>query len=817
LANVPWLDIQSYGATPLTGPYSAESTTCDTNGTVNVTLNPSGGPKHFYNGGGVCIWAAGGPTTQSYTPVAPTAAVQGVVGTKTIKYVVVGVDAQGGLTPASPVGQVTNAPTIFGNPAVTINTISASSGTVTVVLNSPLGSTVTAGMTIHIVGVTGAGSGWNGVWTIASVTSSTQITFALAGASGTGTVSASSTGRISNVQPITAISRNSSGVITITTAKPHNFQATPTSHNPAVVIVEGVAPSDLVGEFVILTASGNTITCQSPTLNAPETGTVTGGSSTATCYEYIYVTCPSYITYANTAAWYLYSDSENPGGTLKLIGKTMPLEMGWKDYGPSYGAGFVAPGYVPTTPSASAQNQLFATTITSGGGTTSLVLAQPVPATIGSYGATIVHDDGQALAAAITAATYPTSTNAVIALTPPASPNVTFPQYIINFPISIPSGVTILQACALQCNETLTYLQGGAHLVPFEGANPKTLGQGIATYQQVFGTASPLVRASTGGSGFGFRFEGVYVSVGGASGNINNGQYGVIIECSSTLIRNCFFSGGNSGTAVPLIYNSTLRVCSWHAVYDSTFQAASVYGDTMVSGQSCMGPAVPSVLLHTGDYGPVNAGKVGDLIMTGNIQFNGRGVLLDDYNSGGGEAANYRFGPTVEDQAATTPGFMVWGQSFLDIYVFNWTNDSSQQAVLAAWIMPNNGGSYVDNVQLESCSSALVQLVTGQPALQLASTGNWSGYPGVSRLGQNYNLVAKVAVGSLTTSASTSDTVTIYGATPYSYVSLTPTNSAAAADLASGRVYVSAKGTNAVTIAHSATAGETFDILATAD
>jgi hypothetical protein len=68
--------------------------------------------------------------------------------------------------------------------------------------------------------------------------------------------------------------------------------------------------------------------------------------------------------------------------------------------------------------------------------------------------------------------------------------------------------------------------------------------------------------------------------------------------------------------------------------------------------------------------------------------------------------------------------------------------------------------------------------------------------------------------GTLTTTAAASDVVTIQGAKSSSFIQFTPTNASAAVDVGAGNVYVSAKGTNSVTISHSATSGMTFDIYA---
>jgi hypothetical protein len=68
-------------------------------------------------------------------------------------------------------------------------------------------------------------------------------------------------------------------------------------------------------------------------------------------------------------------------------------------------------------------------------------------------------------------------------------------------------------------------------------------------------------------------------------------------------------------------------------------------------------------------------------------------------------------------------------------------------------------------------------------------------------------------VASLTTTANTSDIVSIPGFVSTGHVSLTATNAAAAATIAT--TYVSSKSANSITITHPATANATFDIVAT--
>ncbi len=66
---------------------------------------------------------------------------------------------------------------------------------------------------------------------------------------------------------------------------------------------------------------------------------------------------------------------------------------------------------------------------------------------------------------------------------------------------------------------------------------------------------------------------------------------------------------------------------------------------------------------------------------------------------------------------------------------------------------------------------------------------------------------------SLTTTAATSDNVTLAGMTSSGHCSIDPTNSSAAANLAT--TYISAKTTNQVTVTHAATASMTYDLICT--
>lgn len=72
-----------------------------------------------------------------------------------------------------------------------------------------------------------------------------------------------------------------------------------------------------------------------------------------------------------------------------------------------------------------------------------------------------------------------------------------------------------------------------------------------------------------------------------------------------------------------------------------------------------------------------------------------------------------------------------------------------------------------------------------------------------------------VLPASLTTTAATSDSVSITGVTASSHCTIGPTNASAATNVAT--TYISAKGSGSITVTHTATASMTYDILCTAN
>lgn len=779
----PWVDIQAFGAFQRAQPDQTTTATVSANST-SVTLASA---IDFVNGQGIVIYGAGNATSQS-TPAAPTLSAPYVTGAASYKYQIVGVDALGGLTAASPVATINTGPAIFGNLPVVISSISQSSDTVTVNFSSPISASV--GQMVSIQGVTGAGVGFNGLFPVATVPTNSQITYSLSGNAGSGTVSSSSTGRLCNAYNITAISRTG-GAISITTNANHNYNANGIQ-DPTLVVIDGNLPADLNGINVITAASTDSITCGSTGIQASESSTQLGF---VTVYECIEVLCPA--PSGTTVTYYIYSDSPNPGGALQLIGKLRQGERIFRDYGPWLMQGFVAPSYVPTTPPASAQNQLFASMISSGAGTTSLTLADAAPSTVTS--AVCLHDDGQAILQADAQCTK--QGGGTIYLSPASTKDSSNQQrhYTLNYPITVNNPIVL--SGALVCNETLTAFDIQSSWRGNELLNPQF---GLQKYPVIAGKASPFIY--TTGS---LQLEGIgfFNNLGGG-----NGQTFVIQNCNAgqghTQIRRCAFVDVNTSSTV--VGFACLGEANQIHITDIALIGNSIIPAQELPGQTSASPPIPMLYFGYNSTAQLNPGIV---VIDGACSINKRGIAYDFREVLSGLFASYcpqTFIDVASDfQAPQTPFFSVIGSNnaMTQVIIRGANMDSLPSSVLGSW---NSG---LTRVWIDNCAAlaGTPNLITGYKIGILSVSGSEQN----GSIGQD-NSVGQWAISqSFTTTNETSDTVTINGATTKSRVCLTPTNASAAADVAAGNVYVSAKTTNQITVTHGATAGETFDILVT--
>src|SRR5882724_7431777 len=215
----------------------------------------------------------------------------------------------------------------------------------------------------------------------------------LTAASGAGatTVGAATLG--ANTVTLTSCVRTS-GVATYTSSSAHNLQSG-TQINIAG-FAGGVFDSCNGVKTIASTPTGTTFTTQDGPSLANETNTT--GTPTATVYACNTLTFPSGSFSGNkTIHYWIYRLIG--AGTFSLAGVAQGVDPYWSD------CGFAAPNappYVPATPPASAQPGYLATTIVSGGGTTSLSLANAAATTATTQ--TVLHDNSVPLLNAVKAA-----------------------------------------------------------------------------------------------------------------------------------------------------------------------------------------------------------------------------------------------------------------------------------------------------------------------------------------------------------------------------------------------------------------------------
>ncbi len=185
-----------------------------------------------------------------------------------------------------------------------------------------------------------------------------------------------------------------------------------------------------------------------------------GASGTVTAVNFVQV---SVTHVANARAYCIYGRTS---GAMNLIGYTLPdntsssvtgdpLYNIFDDYGPTYTPNLSNSAVCPLTPPGSAKNDDLITTITAGGGTTTLTLANP--STNAVSGVTIQIDNNVPFVNAVLAAAKTNGQVGVVYI--PSTPqNATFPfNSFVNIGSDIlsPNTVSIMQAGIINLADTM--------------------------------------------------------------------------------------------------------------------------------------------------------------------------------------------------------------------------------------------------------------------------------------------------------------------------------------------------------------------------
>jgi hypothetical protein len=380
----PWYDITQYGG--YIGPNYATPTTCSI--TSGSTALSCASALDFKNGNGILVYGAG-PATGLATPQAPTVTPLWQTGTTSISYCVASVDYYGGMTPCGSAGSTSIGPAALGQNNYSIsNRASVNDGTtVTITTTSAHNIPTTAYHTISYpqIEITGmSNASCNTDATITGVPSSTTFTISQQGIPDSTSCSWGSVGVRTEVEvkwdnhqslPITnyTCSAGNSATITVPTLWTTVVGAFPSNK----FNISGSSDTTYNSSFTIASwATVPTIQFSVPCSTSTDTGNF-GGTMNFMQGHAVKVHLVYRCTGASCA---LPANASN----YTLVGVAEGDDTYFLDKGYGVNPLSIDLGQYPSTAPTNAQNQYLDTTITAGGGTTSLTLAAPASTTVTS-------------------------------------------------------------------------------------------------------------------------------------------------------------------------------------------------------------------------------------------------------------------------------------------------------------------------------------------------------------------------------------------------------------------------------------------------
>jgi hypothetical protein len=328
-----------------------------------------------------------------------------------------------------------------------------------------------------------------------------------------GRTACSAAGSVANAVAVLGIQTNtltacnrSSGVVTCTTSANHNFI------NGSQIEIQGgtTGDSSFEGAFTLTTASGSTFTYNQ--YGAPDTsGTVTHGNARVVGKVAVKWQAPSNYTVLKHLVYRCTGGSCSlpaNAGNYNLVGVATGQDSYFVDQGYTFNTGSLDNGDAPQTAPTTTSNQWLSTTITAGGGTTSLTLAASSANAVSSV--LVKHDNTpviKAACASLTANAGPPT------LYVPAVGGAGWSYSPISSTLSLTSasmsdghGATCPGGTQVFFNNTLYFsapliLGMGNHLSGGPGGSTQSatayLGQ---PYTVINGTAYPLIYENSAGS-----------------------------------------------------------------------------------------------------------------------------------------------------------------------------------------------------------------------------------------------------------------------------------------------------------------------------
>jgi hypothetical protein len=408
-------------------------------------------------------------------------------------------------------------------------------------------------------------------------------------AAGSTTTGAATLG-LNNVT-ISSCSRTN-GVATCTTTAAHNLQ-TGVQVN---ILRNSTTDSSFEGAFTISSVpSGTTFTYLQT--GVPNTsGTVTSGTAQVVAKNLVQWNIQPYGPIRS----FIYRN-----GTLAGIAQGM--DSAFIDWGLPFPASS-APSYVPASPPGSAANQWLATTIVSGGGTTSLTLAKTAGKTV--TGATALHDNSANVLAVC--AVMAANTGGTVYFPVPSPQGLVYPINSTLNLSSCPGAVRLQVASPLRVNESIIP-KGGSAIEGVPGSNSGQFPSFITDYFALIeGLAYPFIYELPGTS---------------SSSTLSN----FYMQCDQPYQSCIYQDQDNNGNNVATIYYRNVYVSGNGGAQPFVMKGGfEFYFERGGFNVNATGWGVPDALIDTINLGLGNTGQqLAGIVAMDKTYFAGGGMLID--------------------------------------------------------------------------------------------------------------------------------------------------------------------------------------------
>ena len=213
--------------------------------------------------------------------------------------------------------------------------------------------------------------------------------------------------------------QRSGGVVTITTSATHNFI------NGSQVNITGTGDASFEGAFTLTSASGTTLTYNQYGVGDVASRTSTGSAQVGARNRVVWNAPVGYTTLKHLI-YRCRSGCRTIGANYALAGVSVGMDSSFDDYGYAFNTSTLDNGDAPSTAPTSASNRWLSTTISSGGGTTTLRLK--ASSTNAVAGAKVLHDNAPILLSLCQ--NFAASAGGMVYV--PAPANGTSPRFPIN-------------------------------------------------------------------------------------------------------------------------------------------------------------------------------------------------------------------------------------------------------------------------------------------------------------------------------------------------------------------------------------------------